>query len=37
MIEFVTNEDSVEMKKLAKQYTTQLNYILADPQFNIEL
>ena len=36
MIEFVTNEDSVEMKKLAKEYPTQLNYILADPQFNIK-
>ena len=37
MIEFVTNEDSIEIKKLAKLYPTQLNYILADPQFNIEL
>lgn len=37
MIEFVTNEDSIEIKKMAKLYPTQLNYILADPQFNIEL
>lgn len=36
MIEFVTNVDSAEMKNLAKQYPTQLNYILADPQFNIQ-
>jgi ERCC4-type nuclease len=36
MIEFVTNEDSVEMKKLAKEYPTQLNYILADSKFNIK-
>ena len=37
MIEFVTNEDSIEIKKMAKLYPTQLNYILADPQFKIEL
>lgn len=37
MIEFVTNVDSTEMKNLAKQYPTQLNYILADTQFKIEL
>jgi len=36
MIEFVTNEDSAEMKNLAKQYPTQLNYILADSKFNIK-
>jgi hypothetical protein len=36
MIEFVTNEDSSDMKNLAKQYPTQLNYILADPKFEIK-
>jgi len=36
MILFITNEESVEMKELSKQYSTQLFYIKADHNFSID-
>lgn len=36
MLLFITNYDNEEMKQLAKQYNTQLFYILADKDFTIK-
>lgn len=35
MIEFITNTENLDMKKLAKKYENQLNYILANSDFTL--